>query len=288
MVTTSDACRFKECDGTGYAQVIDDELHEQNKLDAAKRRANNMPRCIYEPHEYAIPCRCLPYKTLNNGLSNASISAEFAQLRLKDYDVHRYGANGVAMATLAKRAVEKFTKQFDKIRAEKGGKGLYLWSETKGSGKTMLANILIHELIIEKARASQTVNVEYIVMVEFIEQLKASFNKDATVSKDALVRKVQTADLLVVDDLGREGDTSFVAETLYSIFNHRMVNELPTVFTSNIPIEQLETKYKDDKGRIASRIQKMAFPIQLPEYSVRDDEADKENNEMAAFLFEEE
>ncbi len=60
-----------------------------------------------------------------------------------------------------------------------------------------------------------------------------------------------TCDLLVIDDLGTEFDTSFTAATLYNILNTRMLDDLPTIISTNLTQEGIQQRYGD---QITSRI----------------------------------
>lgn len=60
-----------------------------------------------------------------------------------------------------------------------------------------------------------------------------------------------TCDLLVLDDLGTEFDTSFTNAALYNIINTRMLDSLPTVISTNLTQEGLQQRYGD---QITSRI----------------------------------
>ena len=59
--------------------------------------------------------------------------------------------------------------------------------------------------------------------------------------------EIRNINLLVVDDLGTQNATPWAQEKLYQILNWRYVNRLPTVVTSNQPLEEIE-------GRIQSRL----------------------------------
>ncbi len=60
-----------------------------------------------------------------------------------------------------------------------------------------------------------------------------------------------SCDLLIIDDLGTEFDTSFSVATLYNIINTRMLDGLPTIVSTNLTQEGLQERYGD---QITSRI----------------------------------
>ncbi len=57
--------------------------------------------------------------------------------------------------------------------------------------------------------------------------------------------------ILVLDDLGAEKTTEFVAQQLYSILNEREAYYRKTVITSNLNLQQVAERFSD---RIASRL----------------------------------
>ena len=70
--------------------------------------------------------------------------------------------------------------------------------------------------------------------------------------KDALLETVTGADLLILDDLGTEFNSSFVISTLYSLLNDRLGRRRPTILTTNITDGALLEKLYTEK--VASRI----------------------------------
>jgi DNA replication protein DnaC len=48
--------------------------------------------------------------------------------------------------------------------------------------------------------------------------------------------------LLVLDDLGAERATEWVAGQLYTILNHRLINNKPTIVTTNLDTEELSAQ----------------------------------------------
>ena len=71
---------------------------------------------------------------------------------------------------------------------------------------------------------------------------------------------VLSCDLLVIDDLGTEFETSFVAATLYTIINTRMLDGLPTVISTNLTQEGLQSRYGDQTvSRITGAFEPLLF-----------------------------
>src|SRR5690606_28532271 len=58
-----------------------------------------------------------------------------------------------------------------------------------------------------------------------------------------LIEKCQRVPFLVMDDIGVRGATEAFRSYLHAIINARTVGAKPTVFTSNIPIEEMQTVF---------------------------------------------
>ena len=67
-----------------------------------------------------------------------------------------------------------------------------------------------------------------------------------------LLRTAAGADLLILDDLGSEFNSSFLISTLYSLLNNRLGAKLPTIVTTNITDGALLEKLYTEK--ISSRL----------------------------------
>ena len=109
-------------------------------------------------------------------------------------------------------------------------KGIYL-SGSFGSGKSYLIAALFNEL------AKYNIESAIIYFPEFLRKLKASFGNDY----NELFDTIKKVPLLSLDDIGAEKLTDWARdEILGSILQYRMDNKLPTFFTSNLNLKELE------------------------------------------------
>ena len=82
---------------------------------------------------------------------------------------------------------------------------------------------------------------------ELLRSLKESFNDDF----DERMQALRNADLLLIDDIGAESVTPWCRdEILGTILQYRMDSKLPTFFTSNLSIEELEVHLSESKDKI--------------------------------------
>ncbi len=126
--------------------------------------------------------------------------------------------------------IKYFQKFIKKYLENDSINGLYL-SGSFGSGKTYMISALFNEL------ANKDVKSVMVYYPELLRNLKESF-KD---NYKELFYLVKTAPLLLLDDIGAENVTPWGRdEVLGPILQYRMEEKLPTFFTSNLTIEQLE------------------------------------------------
>ncbi len=124
-------------------------------------------------------------------------------------------------------------------------KGLYLTGNF-GCGKTYLVAACFNEL----AKKGKKVAIVY--YPEFLRELKESFSDDFK----NIFNKTKKAELLLIDDIGAETTTNWNRdEILGTILQYRMQESLPTFFTSNLSIKELEEHLagSDSEGKIKSR-----------------------------------
>lgn len=219
-------------------------------------------------------CDCYYDSIMDNRLKFANIPEEFKDLRINQFQTEIYTTEEYReRARNAKIAAANFVKNFKDFETQ--AKGLYLYSYKKGSGKTRMAASIGNALINYRKK-----NVKYINTLDLLSEIKSTYNKDTTVTESELIYQISKVDVLILDDIGVEGGSSWVNEKFYSIINGRMVNEKVTIFTSNCKIEEL----KQDE-RIKNRIEKMAIPIAFPDESIRSQIAKRENESLQDVLF---
>lgn len=113
-------------------------------------------------------------------------------------------------------------------------KGLYL-AGPFGVGKTYMMGALANELS-ENGVETTLVNVP-----TYSAEIKQAI---ATNTVEAKLVSIKNTPILVLDDIGAEMNSAwFRDEVLMVILQHRMLQELPTFFTSNFTINQLEAHF---------------------------------------------
>ena len=110
-----------------------------------------------------------------------------------------------------------------------------------GTGKTHLA------AAIGNRRLELGHPAIFIVVPDLLDHLRATFSPNSETTFDALFESVRGAPLLILDDLGTQTTTQWAMEKLFQILNDRYMTKLPTVITTNVPLDELG-------DRLASRM----------------------------------
>ena len=127
-------------------------------------------------------------------------------------------------------AIKKINEFITDYRNKKEVKGIYLYGSF-GCGKTYFISAMLNEL------AKDGIKSASVFWPEFLRDLKGSFGS----SFNEKFERVRNAPLLLIDDLGAEVVTSWARdEVLGPILQYRMLEGLPTFFTSNLSMEEIE------------------------------------------------
>ena len=120
-----------------------------------------------------------------------------------------------------------------------------------GTGKSFLACCIANAIIDKCVRVSVT------NFPRILNKLQG-FGED----KQAFLDKLNRYDLLVIDDLGVERDTSYSVEQVYNIIDARSRSGKPLIITTNLSLADLQNPPSLGYARIYDRILEMC-PIKL-------------------------
>lgn len=174
----------------------------------------------------------------------------------KSFKWSYYGKHGDA----AKKIANSYLEHWHDWR--KNGRGLFICSETNGSGKTYLACCIGNELIVR-----YNSQVEFVTMNDYIALM--SENRDRAA-------ELRDAVLLILDDFGAQNEKQdWISDAVFRLVDHRYRTKLPTIFTSNMPM-----KKSSKNDRVTSRIFELSQVVKMPEVSVREIIATKAKEEF--------
>ncbi len=126
---------------------------------------------------------------------------------------------------------------------DKFQKGAYL-SGAFGVGKTYLLAAMANAL------AKRHIPVALVYLPDMIRELKSAIGNH---NLENLVNEIKSVQVLILDDIGSEMNTQWVRdEILGTILQYRMLEELPTFFSSNKTIKELIKDYQTTTDNVVS------------------------------------
>jgi DNA replication protein DnaC len=225
----------------------------------------------------------LPHFIAMHGLSGqggrvaaANIPKQYRDVLIKDSVVRE---SEPELYTSLDRYIKTFSKQFEGEQI----RGLYLYSPKSGNGKTSTAAALLNEFIVRhyvgsiKRGLQPSIQPAYFFDVNEWQTLYTEFNRpkvpqhvaeaaaEEYYNRERIAREVP---FLVMDDLGvREGVTEGFRADLHRLVNTRNQSELPSIYTSNVPLQELERIFGEK--RLVDRIRDMTEVLRFTGESKR-------------------
>ena len=144
--------------------------------------------------------------------------------------------------------IQKFVQEMQKDR-----RGLFIHGAV-GTGKTHIAYAIKDWLEYKQiwCRFENT--------TELIFDIKGDIGRDHLSRVNKAESLSEFKGILILDDIGAERISDYVAEVFYFIMNKRYNEMMPTIFTSNLSLGQLAEKIGD---RTASRIIEMCDVVEI-------------------------
>lgn len=157
-------------------------------------------------------------------IDNRMMSEDVKQAQLDQYDLSTYERQ---------QLMEEISDFLEAIQTKiQDARGLYI-SGPFGVGKTYLLGALANSL------ASIGIAVTMIHYPTFATELKSLIGQDSRLF-DA-ISKIKQVSVLIIDDIGAESNSAWLRDDVLGvILEHRMKESLPTFFTSNFSMRELE------------------------------------------------
>lgn len=213
------------------------------------------------PQDYVRPCsRCRAQRRMQD---ETGVPPQF-----RDADLGKFGFESYShdMGKLRKIA-EDFLGHY-RERWEKSGKGLYLWSKTPGSGKTFLSCCIGKSVMIK-----HDLRMRFITLPDYLSKVGESYKRQPGERDGSAVYR--ECDLLILDDIGTQKNGEWQSQEIFRIINERLNTGKVIIYTSNMCPEDLNMD-----ERIIDRIMKKSVVLQMPEESIRRQEAKKEQDDF--------
>lgn len=259
----------------------EDLIKYTSKLQESVEEIKNCSNC---KSLYECKNRCTGYmfypSIQSNHLRFDEVACRYMQKKLKEEeytctyyempDALKKASMGEIDTSDAKRVdTIKWLKNFyDTYLSNPHQKGLYL-TGSFGSGKTYLICAMLNEL------SKKGVDIIVVYYPELLRSLKETFSlKERNLESDFASRmnRLKKTSILFIDDIGAEAVTSWARdEILATILQYRMDANLPTFFTSNLNLNELEIHLSNTKGevdkvkarRLIERIKQLTVTLEL-------------------------
>lgn len=190
-------------------------------------------------------CHCLrqllrneTYKELNS-LSPLSLSS------FDTFSLDYYPQDNIESGTLIKSKMKKILEFCIKYSEDFSlySENLFMTGKT-GLGKTHISLAIANEII------NKNFGVIYASTPNIISKLERErFKRDGAFEDTE--SHILKCDLLILDDLGTEFQTTFSNSTIYNIINSRILYKRPTIISTNYSIQEIQKNYSE---RLVSRI----------------------------------
>ncbi len=199
-------------------------------------------------YEFLLPSKKITEEETGFRRERAMMPVEFMNLMGKDFKWDKYDKDTESQREMVNNFITKYKSLSEK------GMGLYIFSRTKGSGKTMLSCCILNEL-----SKRYIGSVKFVNALDLLEMTKKGYRQEETD-----VESLHMCRVLVIDDIGVQLDGEWVNTVFYRLINERYGSRKVTIYTSNIAIHDLKM---DD--RIIDRIESTSFELHLPEVPLR-------------------
>ena len=143
-----------------------------------------------------------------------------------------------------------YVQNWDEFK--KAGIGLIMFGDV-GTGKSYAAGCIANALI------DRLESVLYVRMSDVVNRMQGNFGAD----RDHYMKSLMCPDLLILDDLGAERNTSFSKECVFDVVDKRLLTGKPMIITTNIPISIMRKATDLDDRRIYDRILAVCIPFRF-------------------------
>lgn len=147
----------------------------------------------------------------------------------------------------AEQIAQEFIDDFDE--ALDNGNGLLLYGRPD-QGKTYLSSCIVNAIL-------DDYDIR-VVMASTPEVIA-----EAQTFKAGALAPYVNCDLLVLDDLDAQRNTTFATETIYRVIDGRYSNKKPTIVSTNTPLEFMKSTTEIELKRIYNRILERCKPVKV-------------------------
>lgn len=160
------------------------------------------------------------------------IPKKFIHADIKDFCT--FDDKGLASV---KEYIEAYLKD---IKYTEPSVGIYMYG-SNGVGKTMLACIIAKEAYRYRWNVRRVTFIDYINQYTRMWGIKNTEDKD--LAEEQFYNTYKGTEMLILEEIGKEIDSSITAPLLEDLLRYREDNSLITIICTNIPMSVFKTKY---------------------------------------------
>ena len=168
------------------------------------------------------------------------------------------------------RTAVKYIDNFSQMEEE--NQGLLFWGNV-GTGKSFTAAVIANELLNRKIT---------VIMTSFVKILQKV--QDMDLDEAEYLKTLNSARLLIIDDLGTERNTDYALEKVYNVIDSRYRVKKPLILTTNLSLKEMQETEDIRYRRIYDRIFEMCYPVRAIGSSWREQEASRRFDKMQELM----
>ena len=198
-----------------------------------------------------------------NRLKDASMMAsKFRDASFSGYKVRKENQE-------AHKLAQNYVKRFHEMKEKNQG---LLFYGPVGTGKSFTAACIANALMEQNITVIMT---SFVKILQDIQGLENEAN---------YIQILNSASLLIIDDLGAERNTDYALEKVYNVIDSRIRTDKPMILTTNLELSEMlqstDIRYK----RVYDRIFETCYPVEMPGKSFRQIEAAQRFDDMKELL----
>lgn len=256
--------------GSGDIKLMTEEekaLLDKKKEDEERQKWRcrfNNPNCFkWFDEEKQKPCGCAITQNWNKKMWKLQHELPKKHFGISwdafDKKIYKNPKNNTDLI-LALKASKAYVNNY--LEHYEHGEGLFIWSNSVGSGKTMLSSIIAQEIQNLYGHVAT-----FSSLPSMFANIQDTYQGESQLSTFEVEEHYFSADILLIDDWGRERGTPWEHSKAFELIRKRYDANKPTIVTSNMDFDELIARGYSDSA--IDRLIERSIVIKMPEKSVR-------------------
>lgn len=211
----------------------------------------------YPDFSRVVPCQCIRGELQKGKIANLKLYSNLGPLSRLSFD-------NLLPTGRDKKSISQqdFSQAYEAAKSfTDTPKGWLILIGPGGCGKTHLACAIVNQ------RLSLGQPAIYMGSADLLDHLRSTFSPDSNITYDELFERIKNTPLLALDDLTMSATTPWARGKLEHLLTHRFNTQLPTVITTDVPIEDFEDNlrsYLTDPELCQAYViqKKLLFPLE--------------------------